>query len=360
MADRCNELIEGFPRFRGSIWHFMLFSIFVYWIDFFIKFLVREQFRKRARKISEGLSSYGIVTSCEVLVCIREGNTNRIMFWNPLTGETKMVSEPPIKIPTCYYNYGLGYDSSVDDYKLVRVCQWAMRELEVRVYSLRTHCWSRIRDFPYRICTLHPGVFVNGGALYWNVCTSNSSKPRKIASFDLAKEEFGLLDAPKLGSLNCYIEIGVLDEKLCAYYPGPKGSTLCLMNENDNPKSWTRYAFNILGISSLNTRGWTSLCMMNNGTEVLAAIDRNKLGVYHLTNQMFWRLEIPGLPKNFYTITFSESLISPKYRSVLVGIGDTGQHQRYWSVSVLVSTGWLWHITFYNPTLYTSSHIEIV
>ncbi|KAG5554344.1 hypothetical protein RHGRI_012010 [Rhododendron griersonianum] len=72
---------------------------------------------------NKGCSSptYSIVASCDGLVCILHGMTKSILFWNPLTGETKRVSDPPTRISpfSSCRTYGLGYDSSTDDCKLV-------------------------------------------------------------------------------------------------------------------------------------------------------------------------------------------------------------------------------------------------
>lgn len=313
----------SFDRRRILIWD--LDSVFLQdkkWVgnSFFTK-----------RKITcpvEDFSCYLIVAACDGLVCLRKRKMdNVILFWNPLTGETKRVSEPPVLVTPLNFSYGLGYDSSSDDYKLVRICTELndavikVFRTRVRVYSLRHNSWKQVEDFPGQL--LRPGVlgvFFNG-ALYWTTYdTQNEDEPWKVTAFDLAKEEFSTLEVhsdfkPK----SSYIEIRLLDEKLCLYYPPPhrerwehdrggrSSFNFWLINEHDNSETWSGYA---IKIPSCKT--FTPLCLLKNDEEVSLAYGEGKIGVYNLEDHTLVRdLHIPGIPKDFEEVTFTENLISP-------------------------------------------------
>ncbi|XP_059629126.1 F-box/kelch-repeat protein At3g06240-like [Cornus florida] len=86
--------------------------------------------------------------------------------------------------------YGLGYDSSMDNYKVVAVSD--CKDTFVVVHSLKTSSWRRkwIQDFPYDNSFLLPrsGVFVNG-SIHWLTNRALDHSP-VIVAFDVADEKF--------------------------------------------------------------------------------------------------------------------------------------------------------------------------
>ncbi|KAG5549749.1 hypothetical protein RHGRI_014899 [Rhododendron griersonianum] len=134
-------------------------------------------------------------------MCIE--STSTLFLWNPSTRKSKKLPSP--NLPPAHvglYGFGLGYDASIDDYKVVLMLKdWRSIgiALEVKIYTLRTDSWRRIGDFPHGrpYYRLRPGVFFNGalpirpgvyfnGALHWKSDTSGL-----IVSLDLAKETYG-------------------------------------------------------------------------------------------------------------------------------------------------------------------------
>ncbi|XP_058211893.1 F-box/kelch-repeat protein At3g06240-like [Rhododendron vialii] len=270
-------------------------------------------------------SSYSIVASCDGLVCVRQQIknevalvSNSIMFWNPLTRETKRVSDPPTFPPsTNWFNYGLGYDSSTDDYKLVQINigfenneTGLFQQNKVGVFSLRTNSWRQIQDFPAtKICSLQPGVFING-ALHWTCFYKDSPDYHfKVVSFCLEMEKYTLLDITAIDFplRNFVVGIQVLGDNLAVYYPSNENRSYHLLFNNlyDNSESWTEHTVT-LPYGDL----FFPVYLLENG-EVLFQVRKGQFGVYCLRYGTFERLHIRGLPKTFQALTFSESLISP-------------------------------------------------
>ncbi|KAI8560939.1 hypothetical protein RHMOL_Rhmol04G0295200 [Rhododendron molle] len=229
--------------------------------------------------------------------------TKSILFWNPLTGETKRVSDPPTRIfrfSNCR-TYGLGYDSFADDYKLVWI-NLGFEDIEtgvpepneVGVFSLRTNSWRRIQDFPTtKLCSHEPGVFING-ALYWTGFSKDSANHRyKVVSFCLEKEKYTLLDIPAIDfPLRIfYIGIQVLGDKLAVYYPSNVDGSyhLFFLNLCDHGESWTKHT-----VTLPNRKWFDPLCLLENVEEVLFQGRGGELGVYRLTDGIFRKFEEPN------------------------------------------------------------------
>jgi len=254
-----------------------------------------------------------ILASCDGLVCIFDEVTNSILFWNPLTGETKRVSGPPGGIPplTRLCICGLGYDSSTDDYKLVYINVAMAPPYEVGVFSLRTNTWRQIQGFPIIICSVLPGVYSNG-SLYWTGCSMDSPKHLRchVVSFCLQKEKYRLLDIPVTDypAPNFRFGVQVLGDKLALHDASNVDGSyrLLLINPSETSESWTKHT-----ITLPNDALFTPLCLLENVEEVLFQVNMNQFAVYRFRDGTIRHFQIIGLPKTFHTITFSESLISP-------------------------------------------------
>ncbi|XP_074284029.1 F-box/kelch-repeat protein At2g43270-like [Silene latifolia] len=149
-----------------------------------------------------------LVGSCNGLVCL--GSTSGCLFiiWNPITHEFFKYRDSEIsKVARrgLLVTWGFGYVSSVDDYKVVRLCRDGRCDfMRVYVYSTRfgklkiidnnddSHNFSGLRKTNNLV---NPGVLVNE-TLYWmdnapKIPSLMNGLPREILSFDLATEMFG-------------------------------------------------------------------------------------------------------------------------------------------------------------------------
>lgn len=93
-----------------------------------------------------------VLCSCNGLLCLNI-EENALCLWNPSTGEYRNILSPG-KFPNAssVAIYGLGYDSSIDDYKLVRALftRGVADEMEMSVLSLKTDdFWRLIGTYPY-------------------------------------------------------------------------------------------------------------------------------------------------------------------------------------------------------------------
>ncbi|CAL5364226.1 unnamed protein product [Camellia sinensis] len=107
--------------------------------------------------------------SCDALVYVYfVKNYDDIIYrWNQTTGKRKIFPSFG-KGFILSISYGFGYDSSNDDYKVVRISNFN-DSLEVKIYSLRTDSWRKIQDFPSNIIGFHSmdsGKLANG-SLNW-------------------------------------------------------------------------------------------------------------------------------------------------------------------------------------------------
>ncbi|MFS7926626.1 putative F-box domain-containing protein [Helianthus anomalus] len=152
-------------------------------------------------------------------------NTSTFVVIHPLRRECYKL--PPIKIPLHLqhetkprlsvkdHSSGLGYDDSTNTFKLVCIVEVKptvndkLVDLWTMVHVLGTDLWRKIPQVPsYRV--VGRGVFANG-CLHW--LTSNGYHDycdpylkRPVISFDMGKEEFGLINPPhellKCGPVN--------------------------------------------------------------------------------------------------------------------------------------------------------------
>ncbi|XWS13371.1 hypothetical protein CRYUN_Cryun36dG0031900 [Craigia yunnanensis] len=103
-----------------------------------------------------------LVGSCDGLVCLLLDDEEFIL-WNPSTKESKALLELSYVLDGTF-SYGLGYDFSTDDYKLVKVCcpDNVSEGTKVQVLSLKTNIWRGTSDLPTGIEVNGIGIFLNG------------------------------------------------------------------------------------------------------------------------------------------------------------------------------------------------------
>ncbi|XP_060170560.1 F-box protein CPR1-like [Lycium barbarum] len=119
-----------------------------------------------------------------------------------------------------HVTFGFGYDVVNDDYKVVRILQFACTERkgwfcsDVKVYSLKSKSWKGVEEFPYlvklRLCT-----YLNG-ALHWVVSTEiKIPLERLIVAFDLETEKCRIVPHPPYTNETFSVKLDVLGGCLC-------------------------------------------------------------------------------------------------------------------------------------------------
>ncbi|KAL2578004.1 hypothetical protein AAZV13_16G172200 [Glycine max] len=185
-----------------------------------------------------------IVGSCRgfILLMITSGALDFII-WNPSTGLRKGIS---YVMDDHAYNFcddrcGFGYDSSTDDYVIVKlkIDGWCT---EVHCFSLRTNSWSRILGTAlYYPVDLGHGAFFNG-ALHWFVRRCNGRRQAVIISFDVT--ERGLFEIPlppDFAVKDQICDLRVMEGCLCLCGANiGRETTIWMMKEYKVQSSWTR------------------------------------------------------------------------------------------------------------------------
>ncbi|KAM7462426.1 hypothetical protein LguiA_030547 [Lonicera macranthoides] len=161
----------------------------------------------------------------------------KIVLWNPSTGDYKKLPavEPSVQK---YHIVGFGYDSSLDDYKMVRICRNDSED-RVYMYSLKANSWKIIGKLPDHtkiLNPLEPGLCLNG-YIYW-------MGNHNIVCFDLKNDTFR--EVQWLHEMNhywCYNRgLSVIGGYLCLYYIGEKGELVVweLKEDHDNKDKWVK------------------------------------------------------------------------------------------------------------------------
>ncbi|KAK7858941.1 f-box/kelch-repeat protein, partial [Quercus suber] len=130
---------------------------------------------------------------------------------NPDTSRQEVIALPPHRASyTSMSKYGLGFDSSTNTYKVVRVfSRGGSFNMGADVYTLGTSSWRPISKGP--LCRLAGRPIFACGALHWFVhhyVDRDALKGKYIVSFDVGKEEFGWISPPKFYSSSHLLDLG--------------------------------------------------------------------------------------------------------------------------------------------------------
>ncbi|TYJ20797.1 hypothetical protein E1A91_A08G021000v1, partial [Gossypium mustelinum] len=166
--------------------------------------------RRLKQPFGEQKKPIQILGSCNGLLAV-EYYYNRIFVWNLSTRKYQVLPSTKIDFSSpsiCYGRsiyYGFGYDRVSDDYKLVRM-----------VYSLRSNCWRRIKDFCFYLIFYRELGFLANNVLHWMVFKTRESSNRNLVGFDLRSEEFRLVELPDFClDENIYFDVKAMGGYLC-------------------------------------------------------------------------------------------------------------------------------------------------
>ncbi|KAJ8766490.1 hypothetical protein K2173_022549 [Erythroxylum novogranatense] len=270
----------------------------------------RDDIREiQAVKLDYAWKSYWIdvVGSCNGLLCIAP-NENTLFLFNPSTRESKRIEKAlmfELGVDAHLCCHGFGYDSTGDDYKVVRIGSGSV----VSVYSLRTDSWRRIGNFPYNNSSVYESGLLLNGSVHWAVYSKEGEKPKNlVVAFDLEKEVFRDILAPDTVDPSSRIAIGVFGEKLCVLHSRYDiHNKFWIMKEYGVVESWTKIAI------SLPYFCMKPLCLTQR-REALILMD-GRLLLYDFGIDEYKFLELHGVPAGvaYETDIYVESLISPNH-----------------------------------------------
>ncbi|XP_026441147.1 F-box protein CPR1-like [Papaver somniferum] len=224
--------------------------------------------------------------SCNGLICLKIDRvdyerehlcTNYFSVLNPFTRQFKEFRMQTVST-FCYgIAYGFGYDSEIDDYKLVAIsdndeptgCS------SIEVYAVRSNSWSRIQctvKYSFYVGKRSRGVFLNGG-LHWLgwIGTRNKSS-EAIFCFDISNEIVVVIPLPEniippvdfLGQV--YKNLGVWGDSICvAFVYDRLRLDVWVMLKYGLKESWTKLFTTTRLPRSNRMPFWKPLLCFNNG-----------------------------------------------------------------------------------------------
>ncbi|OMO55040.1 hypothetical protein CCACVL1_27429 [Corchorus capsularis] len=260
-----------------------------------------------------------ILGSCNGLICIHSRDTH--FLFNPTLGIDKRLPDLGFKRRGLFRTvYGLGYDASLDDYKVVRVFtpqingfEYASKSI-VRVYSWRTNSWRRIQDLALGAPFDETGKYVDG-SLNWSAFRRQETGfSWIIVSLDLAKETFKEVLQPCYGNGVSDKSLGLLNGCLCVFCNyGELYIDVWVMREYGKIESWTK----LFTIPYLSGPGFelfsTSKPLYVSGSDEILLHIGVKLILYNPKENTF---RVPVIDEDhifymFQSAIYVESLVSP-------------------------------------------------
>ncbi|XP_027921322.1 F-box/kelch-repeat protein At3g23880-like [Vigna unguiculata] len=192
-----------------------------------------------------------------------------LWLWNPSTGVHKQLSSSPTmpnKDPMLLtFLFGFGYDSSTDDYLVVKVLRMAFSCVSgnrVEILSLRANAWKEIEGihFSYLNCfnDMKVGLLFNG-ALHWVVSRYDLGK-NVIVVFDLRKRSFSEIPLPREFDWDfntCDLVVLGKIPRLCVV-GCCSPAELWVMEEYKDPSSWTKTI--VVSVDDIPTKYFSPIC----------------------------------------------------------------------------------------------------
>ncbi|XP_076922049.1 F-box/kelch-repeat protein At3g06240-like [Bidens hawaiensis] len=189
----------------------------------------------------ESGSCYGLI----FFVCFDEC----VLLWTPTTEKTRLIPGPVTPFPNATRFYGLGYDFSIDDYKMVNASRSiSSNSISCQVFNLKTGLWRTVQTTHMSINDPDIIGSFSNGAIHWIVRHSphddGFNKREMILSFDIKDEIFMEIVLPN-GGENEQSEFWCLgDLKGCLYavYGGDNGvdMEMWVMKEYGIESSWSK------------------------------------------------------------------------------------------------------------------------
>ncbi|XP_076922046.1 F-box/kelch-repeat protein At3g06240-like [Bidens hawaiensis] len=107
-------------------------------------------------------SCYGLI----FFVCFDEC----VLLWNPTTEKTRLIPDPLTPFPNATRFYGLGYDFSIDDYKMVSASRSiSSSSISCQVFNLKSGSWRTVQTAHMSINDPDIIGSFSNGAIHWIV-----------------------------------------------------------------------------------------------------------------------------------------------------------------------------------------------
>ncbi|XP_028790638.1 F-box/kelch-repeat protein At3g23880-like [Neltuma alba] len=172
--------------------------------------------------IDTSMGSYRIVYSDNGLLCVELIKCKTLFLWNPATREVHQVPKALKPFEHEYYCcVGFGFSPIVNDYKIVRVfVSWYDQMVHrAEVYSLSTGSWKEVDVGNLEdVIDISCSCITCNGSIFWfglKEDVESESDGYLIVSFDIAMEEFTLIQMPTLSPKSSHCNsLTLYDNKL--------------------------------------------------------------------------------------------------------------------------------------------------
>ncbi|TMW99375.1 hypothetical protein EJD97_002677 [Solanum chilense] len=263
--------------------------------------------------ICEPFSGLKIYCCCDALFLIEMWSM--FLLWNPTTSESVVL--PAIGSPEQDSTYGLGYDSTSDDYKVLRIDKAGIALDEI--VALKNGSWRKIYSplvSPVGdgsiLCSKEYLPFVNG-AFHWLGIHSSH-----MMSLSISDETYKTIPLPKNTRLYpqkaVAIEVGisVLRSKVCLFNHDEITFNLWIMKEYGVQESWIK-------LLTLPSNGAISIIPIYRfpDDKVLFRYEyldelRGINMIYRTCDNQIWSVDIDPLSFVVDGFVYLESLINPR------------------------------------------------
>ncbi|XP_075108748.1 F-box/kelch-repeat protein At3g06240-like [Nicotiana tabacum] len=237
-----------------------------------------------------------------------------LLLWNPSTRESIILPRHLELLPEGYI-YGMGYDSTSDDYKILRIDGYD--EAPDEILALKSASWRKIDETSGRMSVVTISqmelclAFVDG-AFHWL-----GVFPRSVVSFNISNEMYGEIPLPVIERTSYRMVeegVSVLGGRLCFYHNDAINFNLWVMKDYSVKESWTKW-FNLpsngVDIIPIYMFPDDEVLLTYFGSE--GTVYRTSNGSFGLSNKK-WPLDCDDIQP--ITIqdgfVYIESLISPK------------------------------------------------
>ncbi|KAF4380079.1 hypothetical protein F8388_018203 [Cannabis sativa] len=285
---------------------------------------------------------YYVKGHCDGLICcvVNDGSQGFLLLYNASIREYRKMPIPA-NFRSTREVFGLGFDASTDDYKIVRVpsmyCRLKVPNFvpKVEVFSVTSNSWRKLPDEdtpPYFVEHVFQATNANGG-LYW-LAEEGDSLRCVILRFDLSFEKFSVVPPPA-DELNRNISwIGTLKDQLCVLH-SQRLSYVDIWATKDD-KTWTK----LITVprshgSSPSVYGsrYTPLCFTKSGSLLISVGGGEGFLSYDPVKNTFTQLEIRGAEHYLQETAYFDSLVSPYFghgSTASTSSSSSGEEEEGW------------------------------
>lgn len=252
-----------------------------------------------------------VVGSCDGLICLAV-NKQDLILWNPSTRICKKLPDFGVEVKFgSYFSYGLGFDESSDDYKIVGFfnSKRDLSEVMVKVYCLKIDQWRSLENFKGRWLMDDPATFAQG-KLHWISTTGmEMNSGWDIVYLDLKTEEYGILQMPSYVKTDHYSRLGASEGQLYVLCSHLSSADVWIMDYAVGQGTWTK-VLNIPYIDDfLRYTYKKAVYLLKNGQVVLHC--GSKFVIFDSKDCSFRYPEVRNSEEFVAASAYIESLVSP-------------------------------------------------